>query len=87
VSRREYVLQIKNLETGELLTDRIARTSGGAVWASDNQTIFYTSKNPVTLLSEKIKRHRLGTKETDDAVVYEEKDNTNYIGVDKSKNG
>ncbi len=86
VSRREYVIQIKNLETGELLPDRIIRTSGSSVWAADNQTIFYTSKNPVTLLSEKIKRHTLGTSSESDAVVYEEKDNTNYIGVSKSKN-
>lgn len=86
VSRREYVIQFKNLETGELLADKIVRTSGGSVWASDNKTIFYTSKNPVTLLSEKIKRHTLGTDAGSDAVVYEEKDNTNYIGVSKSKN-
>lgn len=86
VSRREYVIQFKNLETGELLADKIVRTSGAAVWASDNKTIFYTSKNPVTLLSEKIKRHALGTDAASDAVVYEEKDNTNYIGVSKSKN-
>ena len=53
VSRREYVLHIKNLETGEIYADRITRTSGGATWAADNKTLFYTSKNPVTLLSEK----------------------------------
>ncbi|HAI81705.1 MAG TPA: oligopeptidase B, partial [Chryseobacterium sp.] len=50
------------------------------------KTIFYTAKNDVTLLSEKIKRHTLGTDPSKDAVVYEEKDNTNYIGVGKSKN-
>lgn len=87
VSRREYTIYIKNLETGAILTDKIERTSGGATWANDNKTVFYTSKNPVTLLSEKIKRHTLGTESKDDVVVYEEKDNTNYIGVGKSKNG
>lgn len=87
VSRREYVLHIKNLETGEILEDRIPRTSGGAIWAADSKTLFYTSKNPVTLLSEKIMRHTLGTPANTDAIVYEEKDNTNYIWVDKSKNG
>lgn len=87
VSRREYVLKIKNLETGEIYSDRIERTSGSATWAADNKTIFYTSKNPITLLSEKIKRHTIGTTEADDQVVYDEKDNTNYIGVGKSKNG
>ncbi|MFD2597714.1 S9 family peptidase [Sphingobacterium corticis] len=87
VSRREYTLHIKNLETGEVYADRVARTSGGIVWAADNKTIFYTSQNPKTLLSEKIKRHTIGTKESADITVYEEKDKTNYIGVSKSKNG
>lgn len=87
VSRREYTLHVKNLATGEILTDRVARTTGGAVWANDNKTLFYTAKNPKTLLSEKIKRHTLGTASTQDVVIYDEKDNTNYIGVEKSKNG
>lgn len=85
VSRREYVIYIKNLETGEIFKDAITRTEADPTWAADNKTIFYTSKNPVTLLSEKIKRHVLGTPESADAVVYEEKDPTNYIGLGKTK--
>ncbi len=86
VSRRQYTIHIKNLETGEILKDAIINTEGYAVWANDNQTLFYTAKNPVTLLSEKIKRHKLGTPETADVTVYDEKDKSNYIGVSKSKN-
>lgn len=86
VSRREYTIHIKNLETGEIYKDAIERTEGRAVWASDNKTIFYTSKNSETLLSEKIKRHVLGTDTSLDVTVYEEKDKSNYIGVGKSKN-
>lgn len=86
VSRRQYTIYIKNLETGELLKDAIKNTEGYACWSSDNKTIFYTSKNPTTLLSEKIKRHTLGTSAEQDATVYDEKDKTNYIGVAKSKN-
>lgn len=87
VSRRQYTINIKNLETGEILKDAIINTEGGVAWANDNKTFFYTSKNPVTLLSEKIKKHILGADAKTDAVVYDEKDNTNYIGVGKSKNG
>ncbi|SEN43536.1 oligopeptidase B [Mucilaginibacter gossypiicola] len=86
VSRRQYTIHIKNLETAEIYPDAIINTSGGSVWAKDNKTLFYTAKNPETLLTEKIKRHTLGAKEAD-AVVYEEKDKSNYIGVDKSKSG
>ena len=87
VSRRQYTLYIKDLATGELYPEAIPSTSGNLVWAGDNQTIFYTENNPVTLLTEKIRRHRLGTDPSTDATVYEEKDNSNYIGVKKSKSG
>ncbi len=87
VSRRQYTIYIKNLETSETLKDAIENTSGDPVWASDNSTLFYTSKNPVTLLSEKIKRHIKGTDDSIDVTVYNELDKSNYIGVDKSKNG
>jgi oligopeptidase B len=86
VSRRQYTLYVKNLETGVLLPDLITGISGGgATWANDNKTFFYTANNPVTLLSEKIKRHVLGSSATADATVYEEKDHSNYIGVGKTK--
>jgi oligopeptidase B len=86
VSRRQYTIRVKNLATGETLKDAIPNTEGDPVFANDNKTIFYTSKNPVTLLSEKIKRHTLGSDAASDALVYEEKDKSNYIGVGKSKN-
>jgi oligopeptidase B len=85
VSRRQYVIYVKNLQTGEIYNDVVSNTSGGSTWANDNQTIFYTSKNPVTLLTEKIKRHKLHTSSQQDVAVYEEKDKSNYIGVGKSK--
>lgn len=85
VGRRQYSINVKNLETGEIFKDNIPNTEGDPVWANDNLTFFYTSKNPVTLLSEKIRRHKLGTAATADKTVYEEKDKTNYISVGKTK--
>jgi oligopeptidase B len=87
VSRRQYTIYVKNLETGKLISDMLPNTEGDPVWAADNNTLFYTAKNPVTLLSEKIQKHRLGTDASKDPVVYEEKDKSNYIGLDKSKSG
>lgn len=86
VSRRQYKLFLKDLKTGKVTDLNIKNTSGNATWANDNKTIFYTANNPVTLLSERIMRHSLGTDSQNDVVVYQEKDNTNYIGQYKSKN-
>ncbi|MBI3139469.1 MAG: S9 family peptidase [Sphingobacteriales bacterium] len=85
LSRRQYTIYVKNLETGEVLSDEIPGTAGNPVWAADNKTLFYTSNNPVTLLSEKIRKHKLGTEASADAAVYEEKDPSNYIGVYATK--
>ncbi|WP_298764732.1 S9 family peptidase [uncultured Polaribacter sp.] len=85
VSRRQYFLRIKNLETGEIYKDIIENTSGGSVWANDNKTIFYTKKDPVTLRSYKIFRHVLGTPTSEDVVVFHEKDETFGTYVTKSK--
>jgi len=85
LSRRQYKIYVKNLETGKIYSDEISNTEGNPVWAADNKTFFYTSKNPVTLLSEKIMRHQLGDAAIKDAVVYEEKDPSNYIYIERSK--
>lgn len=85
VSRRQYTIYIKNLETGTHFEDKIYPASGGSEWGNDNKTLFYTATNPKTLLSEKIKRHTLGTDSKKDVVVYAEKDKSNYIGVGKTK--
>ncbi len=85
LSRRQYTIYIKDLETGEVLSDAIPNTQADPVWAADNKTIFYTAKNLKTLLSEKIQKHLLGADPAQDVVVYQEKDPSNYIGVFKSK--
>ena len=85
LSRRVYSIRFKDLETGQFLKDEIANTSGSGAWSNDGQYYFYTTKNEVSLLSEKIWRHKLGTDVTEDVLVYEEKDPSYYIGVYKSK--
>lgn len=85
LSRRIYTIRFKNLETGEFLEDQIENTTGSGAWANDNKTFFYTAKNKVSLLSEKIYRHQLGTQPEMDVMVYHEKDPSFYIGVYKSK--
>lgn len=85
VSRRQYTLYVKDLETGKLLTDVIPNTTGSAVWANDNQTIFYTRKDNLTLRACQIFKHKLGTNPKDDELVFEEKDETFSAYVFKSK--
>lgn len=85
VSRRQYTLQFKNLETNEILPTKIINTSGGATWAADNKTVFYSRNDEVTLRTDKIFKHKLGSDSTDDQLVFFEKDETFDSNVYKSK--
>lgn len=87
VSRRIYTIHFKNLKTGEVLAQTIPNATGNVAWANDNKTVFYTSKNEVTLLSEKVWRHKVGSDSTKDKLVYTEDDEAYYIGVYRSKSG
>lgn len=87
VSRRQYTIQVKNLQTNEILPFKIENTTGGSTWAGDNKTLFYTRKDEVTLRSDKIYKHKLGGDTKDDVLVFHEKDDTytTFIYKEKSK--
>ena len=85
VGRRIYTIQIKNLDTNEILSDVIENATGGSVWANDNHTLFYTRQDKVTLRANQIFKHKLGTTADKDVLVYEEKDDTFNVSVGKEK--
>lgn len=85
VSRRQYTIQVKNLVTGEIYSDKIENTTGGSTWANDNKTLFYSKKDPETLRSDKIYKHKLGNEVENDALVFHETDDTFNTFVYKTK--
>ena len=87
VGRRQYVLKVKNLDTGETLSDTVRNVEPNFVWADDNRTIYYIEKDPVTLLSKRVKAHVLGTRASADRLVYEEKDDSFFIGLGRTSDG
>ncbi|NNE28486.1 MAG: S9 family peptidase [Saprospiraceae bacterium] len=86
LSRRIYTIKFKDLNTGKMLPDELKNTTGGAVWANDNKTVFYTVKDKA-LRSYKIFRHVLGTDQSADKEIYHEADEEfgTFIYKTKSK--
>ncbi len=85
VGRRQYVIRFKDLRTGEVLPDRIENVSPNVVWADDNRTLFYVENDPETLLTVRVKKHVLGTPSSSDVLVYEEKDDSFYMGIGRTR--
>jgi oligopeptidase B len=81
-----FTVRIRDLATGLDLPDVITETHGELVWAQDGKTLFYVRLNdkhrPLFVY-----RHRVGTPAEHDVLVYEEKDNGFYVGVDQTQSG
>jgi oligopeptidase B len=84
VGRRQYTLKVKDLATGKMLADQVPNIEPNVIWADDNKTVFYIEKDPVTLLSKRVKAHVLGTPASADKLVYEEKDDSFYMGIGRT---
>ncbi|HET9308524.1 MAG TPA: S9 family peptidase [Candidatus Sulfotelmatobacter sp.] len=69
---RQFTLAVKDLRTGKTLADHAERV-GSVVWASDNQTIFYTQEDAVSKRQYRLYRHTAGSSNPD-TLVYEEPD-------------
>lgn len=84
VGRRIYNIQIKNVITGEILPDQIPNTTGKAVWANDNQHIFYIRKDK-NLRAFQVYRHKIGTDSSEDVLVFDEKNEAFDVNIFKTK--
>lgn len=81
IGRRQYTLRIKNLATGETYADEVKGISGSLAWAADSKTVYYVENDPTTLLTKRVKTHVLGSDAAADTLVYEEADDSFYMGV------
>lgn len=83
--RRQYTFRFRDLATGKAYPEELRGTSGDLVFADDNRTVFYIENDPETLLTKRVKRHVIGTDPAQDAVVYEEADDSFYMGIDRTR--
>lgn len=82
--RRIHTLRFKHLRSGRILPDAVPGVLEDLAWAADNRTLFYILQDPVTLQSGPVYRHVLGTSAADDVKVYEEADDTLFVGLSLS---
>ena len=87
LGRRFYTIRFRDLQSGEFLSDEIRSVTAAMTWANDSRTLFYTKQDPETLRWNQVYRHRLGTDSSEDALVYEETDETYSSWISRSKSG
>ncbi|MCL2027825.1 MAG: S9 family peptidase [Bacteroidales bacterium] len=83
VSRRIYDIWFKNLETGEILNEKIEKVSGNFTWTGDNKTLFYVKQNK-QLRACRVMKYVLGNPEKEQEIFFE-KDAKFNVGVGRTK--
>jgi oligopeptidase B len=81
-----FTIKVRDWATGEDLPDEVQRASGGVVWGSDSSFFLYVEKDD-NHRPLKVFRHRLGTRQSDDVLVYEEKDSGWFTSIGESASG
>ncbi|WMT75336.1 S9 family peptidase [Bradyrhizobium sp. Ash2021] len=81
-----FSIRVRDWETGTDLDDLVEETDGGVVWSTDAKSFFYVrlddNHRPM-----QVWRHRLGTKQADDVLVYEEHDSGWFTHLHESSSG
>ena len=82
----DFVLQVKDLRTGDMLADRIDPLGFGLAWASDSLTMYYVTTDSAKRGCQ-VWRHRLGENRELDTSIYRDDDVLFNVGVSRSRSG
>lgn len=81
-----FDIRVRTIATGEEHDETVASTDGDPIWAADSRSFFYTERDD-NQRPKWVKRHVLGTDPATDELVYEETDETLFLGIDESQSG
>ena len=84
VGRRKYTIRFRTNKNKKYLKDELTNTDGSFVWGNDNKTIFYVKKDETTLREFQVYSHVIGTSQSKDKLIYEEKDERFYVFLSKT---
>lgn len=81
-----FSIRVRDWASGQDFDDLVEETDGGVVWAADCKSFFYVrlddNHRPM-----QVWRHRLGTKQADDSLVFEEQDAGWFTHLHESTSG
>ena len=84
VGDERYTIRVCDLHTGGLLPDVVTGVIGGATWDRAGESLYYVTVD-ASWRADKVWRHRLGTSQTDDELVFHETDGRFFVGVGRTR--
>ncbi|CAN5383271.1 S9 family peptidase [soil metagenome] len=82
-----FTARFRDIEAGTDLEDQLADTTwGGSAWSADGRHFFYVVADAQER-PYRVMRHRLGTPQSEDAIVYTDDDERFFVGVGLTRSG
>ena len=81
-----FSIRVRDWGTGADLDDLVEETGGAMVWSADAKSFFYVKLDD-NHRPMQVWRHRLGTGQADDVLVYEERDSGWFTHIHESSSG
>jgi oligopeptidase B len=81
-----FSIRVRDWADGADRADLVEETDGGVVWSADSRSFFYVKLDD-NHRPMQVWRHRLGTKQADDVLIYEEKDSGWFTHLHESSSG
>ena len=75
-----YTIHIRRIVDEKIVTEKIENTSGGITFSKDTKYIFYALLNSKHQ-PKKVFRHKIGSSQKEDELIYEEKDERFTVGM------
>ncbi len=83
--RRMFSITVKDIKNNKNLENNLCSSTGEVLWNKSSDGYFYLKKDPVTLITNSLYFHRLGTKQIEDKLIYKEKDSEFNLGISLSR--
>ena len=81
-----YTTKIREIATGEDLSDVLEECRYGLAWSHDGRYLFYTIADEA-LRPFQVWRHEVGTAQSDDELVIQEDDERYYVDMSRTRSG
>jgi len=81
-----FSVRVRDWESGKDFDDIVEDTDGTVVWSKDCKSLFYVKLDDNHRPTQ-VWRHRLGTKQVDDILIYEEQDSGWFTHLHESTSG
>lgn len=83
--RREFSIVVKNIHENKNIDVNQCSSTGNIIWNKSSDGYFYLKKDPITLITNSLFFHKLGTSSKKDRLIFKEKDNEFNLSITLSR--